>query len=216
MNIEENVIALRTLTEEEIALNWAAGNKISYDSMEKLFKEGFTSMEAFELIDSDDPVKTKIPRGQQRLILANVGKLLNSKASKTGVQAQRSSSNVKNVTAKEPPTLMTATRLTRSTHASTSASQSECTGNHITTIQDDSALVVTGSSGDTFNTLLSLLQSGQLMARNGLVNTQDSVLSGIGLLLSENIYQIIFWLINRNTVAFMERPSDISGISCFW
>ena len=72
VNIEENVIELRTLTDEEIALNWAAGNKISYDSMEKLFKEGFTSMEALELIDSDDLVRTKIPRGQQKLILANV------------------------------------------------------------------------------------------------------------------------------------------------
>ena len=80
--------------------------------MEKLFKEGFTSMEALELIDSDDLAKTKIPRGQQKLILANVGKLLNSKASETGAQGQRSSSNVNNVTAEELPTLMTATCVT--------------------------------------------------------------------------------------------------------
>ena len=97
VNIEENMIELRTLTDEEIALNWAAGNKISLDSMEKLFKEGFTSMEALELIDSDDLAKTKIPRGQQKLILANVGKLLNSKACETGAQAQTSSSYVNDV-----------------------------------------------------------------------------------------------------------------------
>ena len=187
VNIKENVIELRTLTDEEIALNWAAGNKISYDSMEKLFKEGFTSMEALELIDSDDLARTKIPRGQQKLILANVGKLLNSKAHETGAQAQTSSSNVNDVTAEEPPTSITATRVTRSTHASTSASQSERTGNQITTIQDGSAQVEKGSSGDAFNTLLNSLQSGQRMASNGLVNTQDSLFSGVGLPPSENI-----------------------------
>ena len=187
VNIEENVIELRTLTDEEIALNWAAGNKISYDSMEKLFKEGFTSMEALELIDSDDLARTKIPRGQQKLILANVGKLLNSKARETGAQAQTSSSNVNDVTAEEPPTSITATRVTRSKHASTSASQSERTGNRMTTIQDGSAQVEKGSSGDAFNTLLNSLQSGQRMASNGLVNTQDSLFSGVGLPPSENI-----------------------------
>ena len=63
MNIEENVIALRTLMDEEIALNWATGNKISYDSMEKLFKESFISMEALELIDSDDLAKNQNSKG---------------------------------------------------------------------------------------------------------------------------------------------------------
>ena len=177
VNIEENVIELRTLTDEEIALNWAAGNKISYDSMEKLFKEGFTSMEALELIDSDDLARTKIPRGQQKLILANVGKLLNSKARETGAQAQTSSSNVNDVTAEELPTSITATRVTRSTHASTSASQSERTGNRMTTIQDGSAHVEKGSSGDAFNTLLNSLQSGQRMATNGLVNDHFMIIS---------------------------------------
>ena len=34
----------RTLTNEEVVLNWAIQNKISKDSIEKLLKEGFTSM----------------------------------------------------------------------------------------------------------------------------------------------------------------------------
>lgn len=46
MQIEDNLIEIRMLTDEEIVLNWAAQSKISSDSIEKLFKEGFTSMEA--------------------------------------------------------------------------------------------------------------------------------------------------------------------------
>ena len=73
---ENPVIEVRTLTEEEVVLNWAAQNKISPDSIERLFKDGFTSMEAIQLLDNDDLQRTKIPRGQQKIILASVSKIL--------------------------------------------------------------------------------------------------------------------------------------------
>ena len=85
--IEENVIEVTSLTDEEVALNWAVVNKILNDSMEKLFKDGFTSMEAIQLIDCDDLAKTKIPRGQQKLILASVKKLLSLKPTKDRAEA---------------------------------------------------------------------------------------------------------------------------------
>lgn len=44
-------------------------NKISEDSVKKLFKEGFALMEAIQLIDGNDLGRTKILRGQQKLIL---------------------------------------------------------------------------------------------------------------------------------------------------
>ena len=88
------------------------------------------------------------------------------------------------VTTKEPPTPRAATRATRSTHAhaSTTDSQSECTGNRNSTIQDGSAQGLTATNGDAFNILLNSLQSGQSMARNsGLINGQNSLASGAGL-----------------------------------
>ena len=74
----ENVIEISTLSDEEVVLNWAARGKISQDAIEKLFKEGFTSMEAMLLLEDEDLARTKIPRGQQKLILAAVRKLLKS------------------------------------------------------------------------------------------------------------------------------------------
>lgn len=38
----ENVIKIRTLSDEEITINWGTQKKISKEAMDKLFKEGFT------------------------------------------------------------------------------------------------------------------------------------------------------------------------------
>ena len=187
--IEENVVEVTSLTDEEVALNWGVVNKISNDSMEKLFKDGFTSMEAIQFIDCDDLAKTKIPRGQQKLILASVKKLLSLKPAKDRAEAsapaQKDSGSVENdITTEEPPTPTAATRATRSTHAhaSTTDSQSERTGNRNSTIQDGSAQGLTATNGDAFNILLNSLQSGQSMARNsGLSNGQNSLTIGAGL-----------------------------------
>ena len=59
--IGENLIEIRTLSDEEVVSDWAVGNKISADAVEKLFKEGFTSIEAIKLLDSDDLSRWKIP-----------------------------------------------------------------------------------------------------------------------------------------------------------
>ena len=48
---------------------WAAHHKISGKTVDLLIKEGFDSMEALILIDSDDLAQTKIQRGQQKLLL---------------------------------------------------------------------------------------------------------------------------------------------------
>ena len=48
---------------------WAAHQKISGKTVDLLIKEGFDSMEALILIDSDDLSQTKIQRGQQKLLL---------------------------------------------------------------------------------------------------------------------------------------------------
>ena len=77
-------------TDEECVISWAVQNKISSDAIERLFKEGFTSKEAMKVLDSDALGRTKIPRGQQNLILASVARLLKSKDS-AGHNAQAQS-----------------------------------------------------------------------------------------------------------------------------
>ena len=74
--IGENLIEIRTLSDEEMVSDSAVGNKISADAVEKLFNEGFTSIEPIKLLDSDDLSRSKIQTGQQKLILASVKKLL--------------------------------------------------------------------------------------------------------------------------------------------
>ena len=48
---------------------WAAHQKTSGKTVDLLIKEGFDSMEALILIDSDDLAQTKIQRGRQKLLL---------------------------------------------------------------------------------------------------------------------------------------------------
>ena len=48
---------------------WAANQKISGKTVDLLIKDGFDSMEALILIDSNDLSQTKIQRGQQKLLL---------------------------------------------------------------------------------------------------------------------------------------------------
>lgn len=51
---------------------WAHENKISAEVVKVLTKEGWTSMEALELLEAVDLEATKIPRGQQKLLLKAV------------------------------------------------------------------------------------------------------------------------------------------------
>ena len=68
----ENVISITTMTPEQVVANWAHENMINSGAVEKLFAEGFTSLEALRLLDEEDLSKVKIPRGQKKLILSCV------------------------------------------------------------------------------------------------------------------------------------------------
>ena len=71
-NTEENVITISTRTPEELVANWGRENMISAGTVDKLFEEGFTSLEALKLVDDEDLSKVKIPRGQKKLTLSCV------------------------------------------------------------------------------------------------------------------------------------------------
>ena len=55
---------------------------------ELLIKEGFSSMEALQLVDSDVLTNTKIPRGQQKLLINALRSLqLSTEMNRTGTNA---------------------------------------------------------------------------------------------------------------------------------
>ena len=62
----QNIVEI-TMTEEEAVFAWAAKHNIMDDAVEKLIKEGFSSLAAIKLLEMEDLAKTKILRGQQKL-----------------------------------------------------------------------------------------------------------------------------------------------------
>lgn len=66
---------------------WAANHKISVDTVKLLFKDGFTSMEAIGLLDQSDLSSSKIPRGQQKLLLKATAELQGVSASQAALDA---------------------------------------------------------------------------------------------------------------------------------
>ena len=168
----ENVIEISTLSDEEVVLNWAARGKISQDAIEKLFKEGFTSMEAMLLLEDEDLARTKIPRGQQKLILAAVRKLL-----KSTERAGNSAHVQTDARVGDDVTGDSLSRGTRSTR-DLGSSQSAQGGSQ----QQQHGGSNTASNTDAFTSLLNDLQAGQSVLRNNLVQTnQTSEYSGQGL-----------------------------------
>lgn len=54
--------------DEQAVIDWAQSNKVSVDCVKLLLKDGFSSMEALELLEEED-LSPKIARGQHRLIV---------------------------------------------------------------------------------------------------------------------------------------------------
>ena len=54
--------------EEADFRDWATSNKISSKAVDMLVKDGFNSMDAIVLLERDD-LSSKMPRGQQKLLL---------------------------------------------------------------------------------------------------------------------------------------------------
>ena len=54
---------------EKALREWATAQKVTSKTVDLLIKDGFNSMEAVDLLDCDDLLQSKIPRGQQKLLL---------------------------------------------------------------------------------------------------------------------------------------------------
>ena len=48
---------------------WATAHKITAKTVDLLVNDGFSSMDAIALVDKEDLAQSKIPRGQQKLLL---------------------------------------------------------------------------------------------------------------------------------------------------
>ena len=56
----ENVVEITTLSPEQLVWHWATENKIGEEAVDRLFEEGFTSLEAIRLFDAEDLSRSKI------------------------------------------------------------------------------------------------------------------------------------------------------------
>ena len=79
------------MSAEEAAKIWVVQHRINEDALERLFEEGFNSLEAIKLIEADDLPESKISKGQRNLINDSVHKLNNALAGQTVDTAQYSS-----------------------------------------------------------------------------------------------------------------------------
>ena len=57
------------LSDMDIVINYCLQNKIAKRVIDELLKKGFTSLEAFRLVEMDDLTEPSIPRGQQGVIV---------------------------------------------------------------------------------------------------------------------------------------------------
>ena len=178
-NTDENVLEIMTLSPEDIVKQWASENQISEDAVGRLFEEGFTSLKAIRLLDADDLSKSKIPRGQKKLILDCVRVLNETNTTRSEAaaphaplsgDAQSSSTSMRAPIQDDDETAEMRAHTTNQSAASTSRS----------TTQDGGAQVTMDAY---VQGLLTQFAKGQLQARNGLssdLQIENSVLSDTG------------------------------------
>ena len=198
-NSEENVIQFTSLTPEQLVSKWDMENKISEDAVAKLLEEGFTSLEAIRLLDADDLSRSKISRGQKKLILECVRVLNGGKTSSimtTGSLEPPNNGPLNNgppnngppnnrllnngpqtssagASAVSAPTINNQSGTLLNQNGGTNSDASLDQSSHSST-QDGNARL---SSDAYIQGLLAQLTSGQLQARNGI--SSDSLIGGI-------------------------------------
>ena len=183
--LTENVVEITTLSTEQCVLQWASENKIGEEAVARLFAEGFTSLEAIRLLDADDLSKSKITRGQKKLILQCVRVLNGGKTITSETTAPREPINDAPIQTssndmRAPSASQSATSTSQNGGASSSACAHTVDQSETSTIQNGSA----HASMDTYvQGLFSQLTRGQSQARNGIASesfTGNSVLSDNG------------------------------------
>ena len=184
-NLTENMVEITTLTPEQCVLQWASENKIGEEAVARLFEEGFTSLEAIRLLDADDLSKSKITRGQKKLILQCVRVLNGGKTIASETTAPREPINDAPIQTssndmRAPSASQSATSTSKNGGASSSARAHTVDQSETSTIQNGSS----HASMDAYvQGLFSQLTRGQSQARNGIASesfTGNSVVSDNG------------------------------------
>lgn len=204
----DNFLEIRTMSDEEMAEAWATEHKISGDAIEKLFKEGFNSLDAIRLIDADDLARTKIARGQQKLIIVSVQKLLGNYSAGNVLNTERSTSAAGNVGNEQAISAQPA----QATSGEQTANQSEAA----LPVQNNGGLLsqqaVAGEDDPYLRALVQQLQTGQSAARLGTTSNSDAMtLSGIGIqpqtgqLIQNNVPSVQSW---RDPQIYLSRAAN--------
>ena len=167
-NFDENIVTIITMTPEEVVAEWARENKINAGTVEKLFEEGFTSLEALKLLDEEDLSKSKIPRGQKKLILSCV-RALNG-GTTLGSEVEHQTGDATRVT----QTNATYEVRAQSTERAQTSNQSTTLG--VSHDQENGGAQCTQSTTDSYvQGLLNQLLRGQKQAQNGLAGDLSAI-----------------------------------------
>lgn len=175
-------------SDAEILESWASSRKISGECLTMLAKQGFTSMEAMALLDQDDLSTTKVPRGQQKLLLRAVGELRETlhgpQAAENDLQGQRGSGQFRHEPAEGRP--LTRSRSAEATQeASASTVHDSYVAEVLQSLQTGQAGVPTTVSGNGHTTFMqnflqetALDPARQQNAAQGMVGTSSSSVMG--------------------------------------
>ena len=155
------------MTPEEVVVEWVQENKINAGAVEKLFEEGFTSLEALKLLDEEDLSKSKIPRGQKKLILSCVRALNGGTTLGSEVKHQM-----------EDATGVTQTNSTNEVRArsteGTQTTSNQSTTSSVSYDQENGGAQSTQSTADVQG-LLNQLVRGQMQVQNGLAGDLSAI-----------------------------------------
>ena len=204
----ENVIEITTLSPEQLVWQWATENKIGEEAVDRLFEEGFTSLEAIRLLDAEDLSRSKITRGQKKLILQCVRVLNGSTGTdetttRGGPSKEAPIQHVQQPSSIERRAQSASQSVTERSDVgpdarAQSADQSS-TNDSTPTMQDGGAHV----SMDAYvQGLLSQLSRGQTQARNGFASdllTSDNTQQVFGALPTGNVNSVPHTVVEGST-----------------
>ncbi|CAG2196096.1 unnamed protein product [Mytilus edulis] len=152
------------MTDVERVLTWADAKKLSEATANAVISLGFDSMEALALLEGEDLQKTKIPIGQQRLLLESIRQSFKAEtenAPKTSNGGTPACPTIEDACAPEVTDIQDGDNNNKNNP--TSGLSDTCVGNVLHQLQQQQGI----NSGDNDEQIVSKLVSGQLILKSG-------------------------------------------------
>lgn len=94
IGVDAGQASLSDLSDKDVVINYCLQNKVEKGAIDELLKRGYTSLEALRLVEVEDLVSPKIPKGQRRLIITIADALKTGTASTATPQPEVSTAVV--------------------------------------------------------------------------------------------------------------------------